>query len=135
MTSTVRACNLVTESTKEKLVREKSFEVIITSVIFYAQSITVGNWYTAVITSYKQMGTETKVFNVYLNSGDSSVNLTEHPATPYIPTISPAPTVYICGTSDGSGVIGGGYADIIRLEILSPAGGFYPEDEGIKFCF
>ena len=98
---------------------------------YFSYNVAIGTWYTAVITSYLPRDASTRTFKVYLNNGDNAEPLTGTSVElPYIPSTNAETAIYICGTSDGSGVTNGGYVDIVRLEILSPAGDIYPEAAG-----
>lgn len=106
----------------------QSFQVIIINILIFSCNITIGTWYTAVITSYSPRDASTKVFKVYLNNGNTPETLTgDSVEIPYIPSTDLAPTVYICGANIDDTVHNGGHVDIIRLGILSEAGNIYQE--------
>ena len=84
-----------------------------------------------IVNSYKVFGRDEQRFNAYLNNDPNSATLETMGSLPYIPETSTAPTVHVCGITDGTGAISSGsYVDISRLDIVSPVGSGYSEDGG-----
>ena len=88
-------------------------------------------WMTLKVSSYKVFYSSEQQFRVTLTNAPNIATLSYTGPLPYIPETSTAPTVHVCGITDGTGAISSGsYVDISRLDIVSPVGSGYSEDGG-----